>query len=932
MLSHVLVSLSLFWRSSDRSLGTCSLFPSLLPSSSSFVFFSPLLFFSFLPWSSSLCAWCDERDGRRFFLPHTSLWWQMYRGQLGDCLIIHEEVEDALQQRPMLLERVDADATPPSQDSRDAEALLSSKGRVVGESSAVGESDDHPASAGGDDDDDDDDFYEEKVRVAPGKRGRDQLEGSPLLFDAGWHDSRENLFWEDNPFLDGAEGEGKRQRSAAGASAAESNALFGDFVAHEATVPSPPPPPPSLPGNGGIHQTLADMLVALDLPPNAVLVPVAAENSGRDEMVFACGPARLTVLRMGDCVGVAKEERVTTFVGLGVAEQLERLAERSNDDDDAAGGSTGFPFDDGSGSGSDSSSASSEPQQQQQQPVSGADGNGGTGQVVHSAPHAFRQVASSRAQSFKKRERSAEDDDIIFDSKRHEVRFGFRTGMVWKKKKTKTGRERLVTRVARHVVEELARLPAQSEIEAVGNPDIPEPVPARKVIQQLVSPLGHTVQVEMLQLLGDDGSPSGHGFYRKSELDKHRIPCHEIRELRKGAPAAEEGALVQALCDHGMVGGTAPHVHVVPAWAVARYLAGHSNAIDDDGGADLPLTEKLELVQQIQQWPPERQAKLVDSVAALHTLVGPDRAGEVEVDVGTLSPAAWRQVRFFLQQDALPEPSESAQQIGGGGASTAAPASREPQQPPSAGERDPTGVPCSNDCGAYVSYGCEGRCSTCYRVMSGLPPRNPTHEHNGHHVSENDLRDTVESMHGQLNNNVIDIMVHLLTQRGRRPGGVRVLETHTWGDIQLHALERAQAHRQAGTFHGATTLVLPVHVPGHWVLVVVDVAAGEIRLYDSVRGGGVEQAQLANFRSYLDVVFGPKAWRLVRARCGEQQDGVACGVFVIQHMRCVFDGVPTTGANVPATQEEVRELRAQIVREIRNGNVEQRLSFRHQEE
>ena len=64
---------------------------------------------------------------------------------------------------------------------------------------------------------------------------------------------------------------------------------------------------------------------------------------------------------------------------------------------------------------------------------------------------------------------------------------------------------------------------------------------------------------------------------------------------------------------------------------------------------------------------------------------------------------------------------------------------------------------------------------------------------------ERDLRDSVDSMRGQLNNTVIDSAIH------------------------------------------------PLDCPR-----AVDVAAGEIHWYDPAHGGGFEDTQLANFRSYLN--------------------------------------------------------------------------------
>uniref|UniRef100_A0A915E6R8 Ubiquitin-like protease family profile domain-containing protein n=1 Tax=Ditylenchus dipsaci TaxID=166011 RepID=A0A915E6R8_9BILA len=123
-------------------------------------------------------------------------------------------------------------------------------------------------------------------------------------------------------------------------------------------------------------------------------------------------------------------------------------------------------------------------------------------------------------------------------------------------------------------------------------------------------------------------------------------------------------------------------------------------------------------------------------------------------------------------------------------------------------------------------------------------------------------------------------------------------------------------------------LILPIHTPGHWSLVVLNLEKERLVYYDSLHGDGTKHANLikgfvaeyvvergyaTEDRSSYFLTVDPSNWLCC---CPKQQNGFDCGVFVCKFAECV-----SRGSRMEYTQPQMAVIRKKIAEEILGGEL-----------
>ena len=94
-------------------------------------------------------------------------------------------------------------------------------------------------------------------------------------------------------------------------------------------------------------------------------------------------------------------------------------------------------------------------------------------------------------------------------------------------------------------------------------------------------------------------------------------------------------------------------------------------------------------------------------------------------------------------------------------------------------------------------------------------------------------------------------------------------------------------------------LLLPFHVPGHWILFVCSIKKRTIELYDSlwsVHRSGLAAIFVVPYLNYFFSFSVDEQWEIVLHgyNSPQQRNGVDCGIFVINTIFCILRGDPVT--------------------------------------
>lgn len=111
-------------------------------------------------------------------------------------------------------------------------------------------------------------------------------------------------------------------------------------------------------------------------------------------------------------------------------------------------------------------------------------------------------------------------------------------------------------------------------------------------------------------------------------------------------------------------------------------------------------------------------------------------------------------------------------------------------------------------------------------------------------------------------------------------------------------------------------VVIPVHLPAHWTVVLVDVGKKSLYFSDSLKLGGAARC-LRLVQDFLLSLGGPTRWRLLELSSPRQRGGNDCGVFVCEVARRWVQGLP-----LDFSQEDIPQIRTRMVRELRSGALE----------
>jgi sentrin-specific protease 1 len=111
-------------------------------------------------------------------------------------------------------------------------------------------------------------------------------------------------------------------------------------------------------------------------------------------------------------------------------------------------------------------------------------------------------------------------------------------------------------------------------------------------------------------------------------------------------------------------------------------------------------------------------------------------------------------------------------------------------------------------------------------------------------------------------------------------------------------------------------IVIPVHLPMHWTVILVDVGKRSLYYSDSLRLGAGLRC-LKTVESFLVSLRPGVRWRLYDVNSPRQQNGNDCGVFTCEVARRWVRGLP-----LDFSQEDIPGIRARMVRELKAGMLE----------
>ena len=139
-------------------------------------------------------------------------------------------------------------------------------------------------------------------------------------------------------------------------------------------------------------------------------------------------------------------------------------------------------------------------------------------------------------------------------------------------------------------------------------------------------------------------------------------------------------------------------------------------------------------------------------------------------------------------------------------------------------------------------------------------------------------------------------------------------------------------------------LLVPVHLPGHWVLIVVDLRVKECKLMDS--RGGRDTEVLGRIKRWVDddirandparaLAFVKRPWKNDRFAKGiprqNRSNVVDCGVFMLMYVKAIIENTKMNFCqkDIPAIRLEILEALDELLLHQPVGREKKRLLRKH---
>lgn len=189
----------------------------------------------------------------------------------------------------------------------------------------------------------------------------------------------------------------------------------------------------------------------------------------------------------------------------------------------------------------------------------------------------------------------------------------------------------------------------------------------------------------------------------------------------------------------------------------------------------------------------------------------------------------------------------------------------------------------------------------------------------------NDMQTLLGSCEDEwLNDNIINCYMSLIVEQSSESGRLNVFAMSTFFYHFLSKFGYASVQRwtKRVDIFSFDIIAIPIHLPGHWAMVVVDCANTTGTYYDSMNRK--MHSILKVIEQYLEDEYVDKKtshlpfdWKFV---CDEtiplQSNGNDCGVFACQYIECIARNRPITFAQV-----NMPYLRKKMAIEILNGKL-----------
>ncbi|KAJ1652606.1 SUMO1 sentrin specific peptidase 1 [Dispira simplex] len=186
-------------------------------------------------------------------------------------------------------------------------------------------------------------------------------------------------------------------------------------------------------------------------------------------------------------------------------------------------------------------------------------------------------------------------------------------------------------------------------------------------------------------------------------------------------------------------------------------------------------------------------------------------------------------------------------------------------------------------------------------------------------IRGNDLQTLQDSR--WLNDEIVNFYLNLLVQRSQTSPAYPTLHTFNtffYSKLQEHGYVKVRRWSRKTDIFAKDLVIIPVHLPGHWTCIVVDMHNKCINYYDSMLGNN--EKGFALIRSYLAQEYAAKkggefdftGWQDCTPKdIPQQRNGHDCGVF-----SCTFAEYASRREPFDFTQDHMSYIRRRMMYEI----------------
>ncbi|KAM0687883.1 Sentrin-specific protease 2 [Conglomerata obtusa] len=176
-----------------------------------------------------------------------------------------------------------------------------------------------------------------------------------------------------------------------------------------------------------------------------------------------------------------------------------------------------------------------------------------------------------------------------------------------------------------------------------------------------------------------------------------------------------------------------------------------------------------------------------------------------------------------------------------------------------------------------------------------------------------------------LNDKIINIYLQMLYDQSKTENikDFFVLSTYFYLQLKNKGIESIKSYGKHNDIFNKKYILIPVHLPGHWIFVLIDTRACTVIPYDSL---GIEREKVAyNIKKWIEheyyLTYNKSIFYnvYIPTNYPKQHNGNDCGVFVIYYAKKIFEGkiiVTKDNKNVNTIL-----LRYQIMHEISVGKI-----------